>query len=72
MALNFPDIFCKLIHKRFKLCLPLGLYKIWFSMRNSTVEGLGDLLEYSDKDFAELVSYSVFWRVMNGNVLLEF
>jgi len=70
MALNFPDIICELIHGRFKLCLPLGLYKIWFPVRDSTVEGLGDLLGYSDKDFAELVNYSALSR-QNGAITLE-
>ena len=66
MALNFPDI----IVQRFKQCLPLGLYKIWFPVLNSTVEGLGDLLGYSDKDFSDLASYSALSR-SSGYVLLE-
>ena len=70
MALNFPDIICELIHGRFQLCLPLGLYKIWFAVRDSTIEGLGDLLGYSDKDFAELVKYSALSR-QNGAITLE-
>jgi hypothetical protein len=58
MALVFNDDLCELIYRRLKDCIPLGLYKIWFRVKDSCLEGLGDLLGYSDKDFEELVRYS--------------
>ena len=70
MALNFPDIICELIHERFKLCLPLGLYKIWFRVRESTLEGLANLLGYPERDLDELVRYSGLSRP-NGKLYLE-
>ena len=70
MAVNFCDIVCHFIHDRLKQCLPLGLYKIWFRVRRSSVEGLGDLLGCTDEDFNEMVSHSALAR-KNGNLYLD-
>jgi len=70
MTLNFNDKICQLLYRRFKDCLPLGLYKIWFRVKDSCLEGLGDLLGYSDKDFQELVCYSSLSRT-NGRLYLD-
>ena len=58
MTLNFEDEICELLYRRLKQCIPLGLYKIWFRSKNTSVEGLGDLLGYSDKDFEKMIDYS--------------
>jgi hypothetical protein len=70
MTLNFNDEICQLLYRRFKDCLPLGLYKIWFRVKDSCLEGLGDLLGYSDKDFQELVCHSSLSRT-NGRLYLS-
>ena len=67
----FNDEICRLIYRRFKDCLPLGLYKIWFRVKDSCLEGLGDLLGYSDQDFQEMILYSPLCS-KNGNLYLQF
>jgi len=70
MALVFNDKVCELIYRRLKDCIPLGLYKIWFRVKNSCLEGLGDLLGYSDKDFEELILNSSL-SSQNDKLFLE-
>jgi hypothetical protein len=70
MALVFNDDVCELINRRLKDCIPLGLYKIWFRVKNSCLEDLGNLLGYSDKDFEELVLYSSL-SSQNNKLFLE-
>ena len=70
MTTNFSDPICELLYYRLKDCIPLGLYKIWFRVKDSFLEGLGDLLGYSDQDFNELVQYSSLSR-RNGQLDLE-
>ena len=62
MASNFTDPISKLMYERFKECLPLGLFKIWFRVKDGSLEGLGDLLGYSDLDFREMVEFSELSR----------
>ena len=67
MTSNFDDPICKVIYHRMKECLPLGLFKVWFRVKDGSIEGLGDLLGYSDTDFNEMVKYSTLSKV-NGHL----
>ena len=62
MTSNFSDTICELLYRRLKDCVPLGLYKIQFRVKDSCLEGQGDLLGYSYFDFNELVEYSSLSR----------
>ena len=62
MTSNFNDEICALLYRRFKDCIPLGLYKIWFRVKEGSLEGLGDLLGYSDSDFNKMITYSPLSR----------
>ena len=70
MALNFPDVICQFLHNRLKQCLPLGLYKIWFRVQETSLEDLGDLLGFFDNDFSEMIKYSALAR-SNGILYLD-
>jgi hypothetical protein len=70
MTSNFNDEICALLYRRFKDCIPLGLYKIWFRVKEGSLEGLGDLLGYSDLDFNEMITYSPLSK-RNGDLELD-
>jgi len=70
MTSNFEDQICELVSKRLKQCLPLGLYKIWFRVKEGNLEGLGNLLGYSNEDFIDLVKYSALSR-RNGRLDMD-
>jgi len=63
MTSNFEDEICKLLSDRIAQCLPFGLYKIWFKVKHGNLEGLGNLLGYSDDDFRNLIKYFSLSRI---------
>jgi hypothetical protein len=75
MESKFEDVICEVLHHRIKELLPLGLYKIWFSVKGTSDPELATVLGYDRDFFDDILQYSAlsgdkYWKIDRWGDLL--